>query len=295
MSKRKSRGVQELAARRGEFYFADGELRGGAVKRVADDGMFEGGKVHANLMRASGVELDFEKSGGTEFPENGPVCAGGAGVGRFAGRARRHFDAAFGVAGDREFDPSFCAGEFPLNKREIGLLDRAGLERFGEFGVGEIVFGDHDGSGGVFVEPMDDARAEGVAALRERLAAAEKGVDERAARIPCPGVDGHASRLVNNDEVVVFVEDVEGDRFGFGFERSTRLRPDSDPVASFEFLTGLGRPAIDQDKAGIDEFLDAGAGEFGGMGSDETIKTDTRIGWGGDKFDWVRHAAIVAG
>jgi len=109
------------------------------------------------------------------------------------------------------------------------------------------------------------------------LAAAEKRVDERAARIPCSGVDGHAGRLVNDDEVVVFVEDLERDGFGFRFERSARLRLDSDTVASFDLLTGLGRLVVDQDEAGINEFLDAGAREFGGMSGDETIKAGAGI------------------
>src|SRR5881394_1743648 len=166
-------------------------------------------------MRASGVELDLDERSGAEFLEDRPVGAGGACVCGFGGGPRGHLYAAIGIARDGELDAALCAGEFPLHEGEIGLLHRARLKGFGKFGVSEIVLGDGDCAARVFVQPMNDAWSQRIATLRERLATAEKSVDERAARVPCSGVDGHASWLVNDDEVVVFVENVERDGFSF--------------------------------------------------------------------------------
>src|SRR6184192_442196 len=148
-------------------------------------------------MRASGVELDLYERGGAKFLEDGPIGAGGASVCGFGGGARGHLYAAIGIARDGEFYAALCAGEFPVHEREIGLLHRARLKGFGEFGVSEIVFRDDDCAARVFVQAVDDTGPQRIATLRERLAAAEKRVDERAARVPCSGVDGHASGLVN--------------------------------------------------------------------------------------------------
>src|SRR5256885_12153685 len=192
-------------------------------------------------MRASGVELDLDERGGAECLEDGPVGAGGACVCGFGGGPRGHTNAVFRIARDGKFDAALCPGEFAVHEREIGLLQGARLKGFGKFGVSEIVFGDDYRAARVFVQPMNDAGPQRVTALRERLAAAEKRVDERAARVPCSGVDRHASGLVNNDEVVVFVEDVERDGFGFSFERCAWLRLNGDALAATELLARLGR------------------------------------------------------
>ncbi len=83
-----------------------------------------------------------------------------------------------------------------------------------------------------FVEAMHDAGAEGVATLGEGLAAAEQGVDQRAAGDAGAGVHGHAGGLVDGDDVGVFVEDVEGNRFRFGAKRRTGLDLDLDALAA---------------------------------------------------------------
>src|ERR1700676_762744 len=99
---------------------------------------------------------------------------------------------------------------------------------------------------------MDDAGAERVSAGGKRLAAAEEGVDERAGGIASAGVHGHSGRLVDDDEVGVFVEDVEGDIFGGGLQRRAGLRVDGDALAAFELEGILGGVAVDEDKAGVD-------------------------------------------
>jgi hypothetical protein len=78
------------------------------------------------------------------------------------------------------------------------------------------------------------------------------------------GVDHHAGGFVDDGEVLVFVEDLEGDVFGDGVERGgLRGTFDLDGFAAVEFLFGLGGVAVDADLVGFDEKLDAGAGDVG--------------------------------
>jgi hypothetical protein len=77
-------------------------------------------------------------------------------------------------------------------------------------------------------------------------------------------VDHHAGGLVDDGEVLVFVEDFEGDVFGDGVEGGgARGAFDLDGFAAVELLFGLGGVAVDADLAGFDEELDARAGDVG--------------------------------
>jgi len=78
--------------------------------------------VHADLMRASGVELDLDERGGAELLEHGPVRAGGSCVFGLAGGPRGHLYAAIGIASDGKFDAAFYASEFSLHERQICFL-----------------------------------------------------------------------------------------------------------------------------------------------------------------------------
>ena len=142
--------------------------------------MVERREMDADLVGAAGVELDFEERGRTNASEGAPVGASFARAGKDEAAAGGHPDAAPGVAGDGEVDDAGGGVEMAFDESDVGLFDFAIAEGFAEFGVSEVVFGDEDDPGGLLVEAMDDAGAEDVAALRERLAATEERVDERA-------------------------------------------------------------------------------------------------------------------
>jgi hypothetical protein len=77
-------------------------------------------------------------------------------------------------------------------------------------------------------------------------------------------VDHHAGRFVDDGEVLVLVEDIEGDVLGNGVEGSRLWGAfDLDGFAAVELLLGFGRVAVDADLASLDEKLDAGATDVG--------------------------------
>lgn len=68
---------------------------------------------------------------------------------------------------------------------------------------------------------------------------------ESAARVPGTGVNAHASRFVDDQEIVVFIEHVERDCFGFGLQWRAGASFDADRFATVQFLRGFHRCAVD--------------------------------------------------
>jgi hypothetical protein len=123
---------------------------------------------------------------------------------------------------------------------------------------------------------MDDAGTEVAAYVGEFVEVEEERVDEGAAVAGVgfsggwrrggagSGVDHHAGGFVDDCEVLVFVNDVEGDVFGDGMKwGGLRGAFDVDGFAAVELVFWLGGVAVDANLAGFDEELDAGSGDVG--------------------------------
>ena len=67
------------------------------------------------------------------------------------------------------------------------------------------------------------------------------------------GMDHHARGLVDHRQVVVFIDHVERNVLGHGFERSgMRFAGDGDALAAAQLERGFGRLAVDQYVALVD-------------------------------------------
>ena len=281
-------GVEEVAVEVELPGVEAGDEVGGAVEGVADDGVAEGLHVDADLVGAAGFDADFDEGEGAvgsgDAFEDFDVGDGGAApsVRRAAGG---HADAADEVAGDGEVDGGVVFGDVAVDEGDVGFGDLALGEHLAELAVGAVVLGDEDDAAGLLVEAVDDAGAEVAADVGEIGEVEEEGVDEGAAVAGVvggagAGVDHHAGGFVDDGEVLVFVEDVEGDVLGDGVERGRVGGAfDLDGLAAVEFLLGLGGVAVDADLAGFDEELDAGAADVGdGL---REILVEAEVGGGG--------------
>ena len=102
-------GVQGLGGEEGQQLGGEGMVDGlhavqerqpAAVERIADDGMLEMGQVDADLVRASGLELQFEIGG--EVVEGQHLIMGDRAL---AVRMDAHLEGVAGIAGDGLIDP----------------------------------------------------------------------------------------------------------------------------------------------------------------------------------------------
>jgi len=240
-------------------------------------------------MRSSGVELDFHERRGAKLDDFVPLgerFAKLASGNMLAGFCRRgegfHSSAMDWIAADGKIDLSGKLIEGAFNQRKVSFFDGAGAERLGQFCVRKVVLGDDDETGGFFVEAVDNAGTKAIfefgAALRERLSAAEERVDQRAMRIPCPGMDAHAGGFVDDEQVIVFVEDIERNGFGFRAKRRALACLDKDPLITSQFVRRLGGRAIHQNQTVLKKLLDSGAGEFREMRDNPLIEASAAVG-----------------
>src|SRR6267154_3367737 len=115
-------GVQEIAAQGSQRVLADLELRRRTVERVANNWMSQRGEMHANLVRASGVKLDFGECCVVDVRDGAPVGARFAGVAQHDTAAGGHARAISGVAGYGQLDTAAGFLEMAFEERQVGLL-----------------------------------------------------------------------------------------------------------------------------------------------------------------------------
>src|ERR1019366_8982386 len=106
------------------------------------------------------------------------------------------------------------------------------------------------------------------------------------------GVDHHAGRLVDDGEVGVLIDDVEGDFFGLRLKRGgNENAADGDGFAASKFERGFFGLAVDEDFFIGDEALNARAADGFGLGGedDREVLVETYSGgFDGDGEDaWI--------
>jgi hypothetical protein len=99
---------------------------------------------------------------------------------------------------------------------------------------------------------MHNPRAQGIATLGKDLSTPKESVDESATRVSCAGVDGHPRSFVYGDNVVIFVENFEGDGFGFGAHGGPSLRIDGNLLAGAKAMRAFRRLTVYKHQACID-------------------------------------------
>ena len=81
--------------------------------------------------------------------------------------------------------------------------------------MGQVSFGDHNGPGGIFVEPVHNAGALHTANAQQLVAAVgQHPIDQGAAQVTGGGVHHQTGGFVENNQVLVFVENIEGNGLG---------------------------------------------------------------------------------
>ena len=123
-----------------------------------------------------------------------------------------------------------------------------------------VVLCDDEQSARVFIYAVNYPRACRAAYTRERIAAmCHQRIDERAVVISCRGMNNHALRLIDDDDIAVLIDDIERYFLGFhliwGCRRNFRLHR----VALADLVFLLRRFSVYRDGAALDELLRIGA------------------------------------
>ena len=106
--------------------------------------------------------------------------------------------------------------------------------------MGMVVFCHDQTPRCILVETMNNSRAFAPALLRELLAVMEESIHDRSGPVPCGRMNHHSGRLVNHQDVRVFVQNIQRQilRFGFNGLRGRLLHPQL--LAAPDDRSGLG-------------------------------------------------------
>lgn len=140
--------------------------------------------------------------------------------------------------------------------------------------MGLIVLGDDKQAAGVHVEAVHDARpldttnaGQAVTTMRD------EGVDERAGLMPSTWVHNKSGRLVDDDQVFVFVDDIKGDVFALWLWRYGWWQLDQHVLAGSQLEAGVTfNLPLDRDTRVRDKPLEAGTADVCKGGSERTVK-----------------------
>ena len=196
---------------------------------------------------------------------------------RSAARFRGHARAAIRIARNGQLNAATLLFQGTLHEGDVSLLDGALAKRLRKPGVRKIIFRHKEDSRSFLVQAMDDAGPQQIAGLREGLPAAQQRVDKRSVRVPRSGVHGHARGFVDGDDVLVLVENIKWDRFGFRAQRRARLKNDLDGVACADLVRIFRRLPVQQDQPARDELLHTRAGKFGAPIGNHAIQAQSCV------------------
>jgi hypothetical protein len=142
-----------------------------------------------------------------------------------------------------------------VNEPHILSANGMGLELFRESQMGCIPFGNHEETGGLFVQSVDDSWSKLAADPGEVLTAKQESIDQCVASMTRRRMYHHAGRLVDYEQVLVFVQNIQ--RYGFG----GRLRGgwgghfDADLLRGPQTVGRLDVGVVDPDRTPLDKLL----------------------------------------
>ena len=266
-------GVEHLAGKR------DGEVAKGfapSILLVSGNGMANVGKMDSDLVCSAGQRLEAQIGGMVEALKN--AIAGES----FPSLCRcgDHLGSVVAAAGDMRLDDSGFLVRGPDDNGAVFLMDFSGLELLCEAVVRQVVFCRDDATGGILVQPVNNAGAERMAAGGEPLAVSQECVDKRMRRITWRRMDDEAGGLVDHDEVIILKEDVEGDVLGFESGLGRRGKNRFEDVARLDRMVRLDLPAVESDKSLLDQPLRVCPRPVGKLLRKKPIQAIARAGFG---------------
>src|SRR5215831_241939 len=268
-----------------------------AVDPIAQDGMSNMGEMHPDLVGAAGLQSASKQSGHrfsistVETIESLPMSDGRAAV-----LAHRLLVTGMRVAAQRCVDDALWTAGRPPNERKITALEGT----FGLFGklpaersMGVVRLRHHQQPGSVLVEAVNDARPFDPADARKAgTALCDEGVDQGAGSVSGSRMNDQALRLVDDNDRVVFVDDLERDRFAFRLGLLGGRKRHRNYVSGFDARSRIADCVRRNfDFAGFDQGLEARTRQSRDVSGEDTVEPQACfVGGNGDCLsDAIRH------
>jgi len=156
MEKLQERSVKEVSFQSGQSLLSGrkGDSGRRAIECVADNGMFDGAQMDSDLMGSARLDRELEQREARKTLDDLIHRV------RFTrtGGSRGHAQAVDAIAPDGTLDFSARLVHSTVCQSQISFGDRTRLKLARKSRVAEVVLGNHEQSGGVFVQAMHDSR-----------------------------------------------------------------------------------------------------------------------------------------
>ena len=184
-----------------------------AVKGISCDRMSQTLKMDADLVGTPRVRhAGYERpavTGGKEFVVGYCIPSRGGPTGRHLLPLNR-------VTAYRQIDGSLRVARPSPDDGKIGFLHLTVGERLGERRMDLIVLGYDNATAGLLVQAMDNTWTMLLGTRREGGSVIQEGVDESAIFMASTYMHDHAGRLIDHEEILILVQDFQGDILGSG-------------------------------------------------------------------------------
>ena len=250
MVESQSRRMQEVPLERRDLSLdlriANRVLAPAAISRIPDYRMTDVRQVNSYLMRAAGLDLHIQQREAAEafgHFKNGMRCAAGS------ASKHRHSSSIIAAAPDASLDLAALLRHPSVDQRDVHFEHLAVAKLVRQAFVRAVVLCDDQQAGSFFVDSMDDARP-GTSRLPGQLVEVmHERVRKRARLYPRAGVNDHTSGLADDDQVVVFENDVQRQRFGRELDWRRFRQIDFDTITRGHPVTCFHHVIADQDVA----------------------------------------------
>ena len=191
-----------------------------AIADVSDNRMPHIGAMDTNLVSSPRSYPDIKEGGGIQLLSYTPLC-----FCRSPSRAYgRHLLSVDGVPAHGRLDDAGRILDPPIDQGQVLLPDLSVFECLFQVIMGQRRFSNDQGAGGILIKTMNDTRAGGISDPADAGVVVNQGVDQGSVAVACRGMDDDPGRLVQDDDLIVFKEDVKRDRFRFYERWSVRIR-----------------------------------------------------------------------
>ena len=230
-----------------------------AILLITDDRMLDIAHVHADLMGPARLQAAFHQRIACKALDHAKMRT------RFLAVFFRdgHLLTVAFIAADRCVDHAVIMCERPMHERIVQAVHPLVGQLPAQFDMRQIVFGNDQQPGRIFVDAMHDARTQDPVDAGKILAVEQQRIDERIALIAVGRMHDHSSGLVDHDHIVVFITNVERNVLRFDIQLADILICDRDLLTAGQLVIALGRLSVDQHLFLRDQLLDAGAGQRG--------------------------------
>ena len=205
--------------------------------------------VDTNLMSTSGFEYALYQRDISQ-PFKHPIMSDRVLAHRRVGH-NRHLHPVFRISGDTAYNRAFILFHISPDKGTVSAFGRLIKELYSEVGLGIRRLGNHQQTGRIFINPVDqaDVRVIGII-FRNIFHVPCQRIDKRTVIVSVSRMYYQSRRLVHYHYIWIFVNDIKGDIFGNNLVLITRtVHHDGNDIERLNLVAALHRLTVSHDES----------------------------------------------